>query len=153
MNLSPLQLKESWIVSLQMETPPREAEVSREVRVDVVPTYARSSERSNEWRVTLDTEVSNPDAGISKYQLSITVEGYFVVDESLEEEKALRIVAVNAPSVLYSATREIVVGLTARAPRGRLNLPTLSFGGYSIGGKESVSERVRRKVPKAKNTR
>jgi len=148
MDLSPLQLKESWIVSLQMETPSYEVEVSNEVQVDVTPTYSQNSERPNEWRVRLDTEVTNPEAGVAKYRIGIAVEGYFIVDESLEEEKALKIVAINAPSVLYSATREIIVGLTARGPRGRLNLPTLSFAAYSIEKEKSPSRPRHRKTRK-----
>ena len=53
--------------------------------------------------------------------------GVFTILSDSSEEKQMEIVAVNAPSILYSSVRDFVAMLTAHGPNGKLVLPSVSF--------------------------
>ena len=57
----------------------------------------------------------------------VEMTGVFTILNDSSEEKQMEIVAVNAPSILYSSVRDFVAMLTAHGPNGKLVLPSVSF--------------------------
>jgi preprotein translocase subunit SecB len=53
--------------------------------------------------------------------------GFFSVDEPVPEGQMGRMVAVTAPSILYSSIRELLALLTGRGPMPCLLLPVVTF--------------------------
>jgi preprotein translocase subunit SecB len=53
--------------------------------------------------------------------------GAFVISGDLPEEKQVEMIAVNAPSILYSSVREFLAMITAHGQHGKFVLPSVSF--------------------------
>ncbi len=141
MNISPLQLKHSWIERLDFQCASFGEDVSDTSDVSVEVDYGQHPSNPQEWMVGLTTVISNSnEEEVAKYLATVKFVGLFRVDAELEREKQLKIVAVNAPSVLFSATREVLVQITARSPLGPIELPTLSFLGHNLTEPDAPAE-------------
>jgi preprotein translocase subunit SecB len=136
MKPSPLQLERLSIGDLKLKVADRGA-ASDELEVEVVPTFARDDDTPTRWMVSINIKFGRSDDKPVPYEGQIGCEGMFmIVDESLSEEMQLKLIAVTAPSMLYSAAREIIASLTARAKNGVFLLPSVSFTDQTLVPKD-----------------
>ncbi len=128
MQISPLQLSAFWIGRVHIEPAAPESFVpNAQITIDTTPVYRRSADDPRQWLV--DLRVGFRPAGDRKiaYEGFVEMTGAFVVIGEFPEEKQIQVVAINAPSILYSSIREFVAMLTAHGQHGKLILPSVSF--------------------------
>jgi preprotein translocase subunit SecB len=129
MQTSPLQLRALWIGKIVLEsavqpfTPVPETPVT----VEANPVFRRNDVDHRNWIVELPVSFRSATDTPAAYQGSVTMTGAFVISGELPEEQQIKIVAVNAPSVLYSSIREVLAMLTAHGLYGKFLLPSVSF--------------------------
>lgn len=148
MTNSPLRLESSLLEGVHLRVCAG-SPASGEVEVKVDTDYGRAETDRMKWlvRITVDFG-SEEQKAETAYSGQIKFAGLFVVnDADLVEEKHLKLVAVNCPSILYSAARETIATLTARSVHGILMLPSVSFIDQMITTPQTPRtsiERVRR---------
>jgi len=97
-----------------------------DVEYDVQVAQSKTEERR--WRVELGVKFSAKGVKRPAYKGEIRYVGIFTVSGDYPAEKISRLVAVNAPTILYSSIRELVALLTGRSPlRPSVLLPSVSF--------------------------
>ncbi len=96
-----------------------------DVESDIQVAQSKTHERR--WRVQLAIAFSAKGTAVPAHKGEITYVGIFTVDPRYPAEKIPKLVAVNAPSILYSAIRELVALLTGRGPLRTVQLPAVSF--------------------------
>lgn len=96
-----------------------------DVESDIQVSQSRTQERR--WRVELAIKFSAKGTAVAAHKGEVTYVGIFTVDPKYPAENMPRLVAVNAPSILYSAIRELVALLTGRGPLRTVQLPAVSF--------------------------
>lgn len=96
-----------------------------DVESDIQVAQSKTQERR--WRVELAIKFSARGTAVTAHKGEVTYVGIFTVDPAYPAEKIPRLVAVNAPSILYSAIRELVALLTGRGPLRTVQLPAVSF--------------------------
>lgn len=127
--LSPLQLKEHRFTKVSVETIPLGLP-GKPCQVTTRLAWGKLGEEGRMWRVQLGVEFGNPDGREDcPYKGEAEVVGLFGVADAWPEAQVENLVRVNGASLLYSAVREMVLSITARASHGAFTLPTLSFAG------------------------
>ncbi|MEO7725565.1 MAG: protein-export chaperone SecB [Chthoniobacterales bacterium] len=101
-----------------------------EVESDIQVAQSKSHDRR--WRVQLAVKFSAKGGTVAAHTGEVTYVGIFTVVPTYPVEKMPQLVAVNAPSILYSAIRELVALLTGRGPLRTLQLPAVSFVGNTL---------------------
>lgn len=96
-----------------------------DVECDVDVAQSASDERR--WRVRLSVSFNAKGAAVAAHKGQVTYVGIFTVVPEYPLEKMPKLVAVTAPSLLYSAIRELVALLTGRGPLRTVQLPAVSF--------------------------
>jgi preprotein translocase subunit SecB len=66
--------------------------------------------------------------------------GFFEVDTGLPEEVIGDVVAANAPAILYSAARELILLVTGRGPFPPFSLPSATFIDETPTSKRRLTE-------------
>ena len=140
MNISPLQLEHSLIEEINLKPARGAKEFCESLNVEADPSFARHDGDQTRWQVGLAIHFSGANDKPSPYEGMIKVTGLFRVAETMPEERLLRLVAVNAPSILYSTAREVIAGLTARGINGLFLLPSVSFVDVCIEPESKASE-------------
>jgi preprotein translocase subunit SecB len=129
MQTSPLQLDDAFIGEVRVTPGVAHADiVPSNVLIEATPSYARHSENPLKWTVKLAVEFKSAQANSAPYEGRVQCEGYFtVVNGEQSEDRQRKLVAVNAPTILYSMARDIVATVTGRGRHGKLLLPSVSF--------------------------
>lgn len=134
MRLSPLHLRLYFIKSLRFALKPgfdqefkAEAVEASSPRLKVNVHAERDEDDPMEWRCDLSIETSDDTAHDFPYTFSVALSGLFHVDEKYPAENAEMLARVNAPSVLYSAARELLASVTGRGLYPPVLLPSASF--------------------------
>lgn len=128
MKNSPLQLDHSLIEELSIKPGTiSEGGYAGQLNLQVLPSYGRANNDPLKWRVELDIQFKSSDEKPAPYEGRIKVVGFFRVMPEYPKEKQSTLVAVNAPSILFSMSREIIAGITARSVNGIFTLPSMSF--------------------------
>jgi len=81
----------------------------------------------NLFRLSLDLEGAPEDKKHFPYRFLISAEGLFVLANDVAAQHQKDIVLVNGAAILYSALRDILLGITLRMPNGPIMLPTVNF--------------------------
>ena len=124
--LSPLQLKQHFFTSIQLDT---NENGSPDAPIVVSTSIEGGEDEENQHllsvklTVVLESDTENPCA----YSGRLEIIGHFEVAESYDVNKNLNVMRVNAVSLLYGAVREMVMTITSRSAAGVLCIPTLSF--------------------------
>jgi preprotein translocase subunit SecB len=129
MQTSPLQLDDAFIGEIAV-VPHESAShaTPTDILVDATPSYARHAENPLKWSVKLLVEFRSSETTPSPYEGRVQCEGYFtVVNHKQPEDRQRKLVAVNAPTILYSMARDMVATITGRSRHGKFLLPSVSF--------------------------
>lgn len=131
MKTSPLQLDDAFVGEITVTAGDSVAHadiVPSNVVIDAIPSYARHTENPLKWSVKLSVEFKSAENKAAAYEGRVHCEGYFtVVDAEMPEDRHRKLVAVNAPTILYSMARDIVATITGRGRHGKFLLPSVSF--------------------------
>ena len=140
MKNSPLQLEHSVIEEIVLKPARGTQEFCENLNIASIPTFSRADKDPTRWLVGLEISFSGEGEKPTPYSGMIRVGGWFrTVTEGMTEEKLLKLVAVNAPTILYSTAREVIAGLTARGVNGLLLLPSVSFVDNRIAVEKNTS--------------
>jgi preprotein translocase subunit SecB len=140
MKTSPLQLNRHFLLNVQLqygfqERPGDNLEQDQQVQptatydVNADPVFHQSEDEPKSWHVELTVRF-HPTAGEGTlgYRGEVVFAGIFTIaGMENDEPMTLRILAANAPALLYSAARELVLTLTSRGPGSPVVLPTVNF--------------------------
>jgi len=127
MQISPLQLSTFWIGKVVIEPAVQAFVPGGQITIETVPTFRRNNDNPHQWFVELRVSFRSANQQNVAYEGSVEMTGVFVAGGDLPEEKQIQVIAVNAPSILYSSVREFVAMLTAHGPHGKFVLPSVSF--------------------------
>lgn len=137
MRPSPLIIENYFVKRVQFELKPGFDRLNSTINEDIEPNihvnletekYSGDSGDKDTWRFELSVD-SDDITSESEFPFTfgITIVGLFQVDENYPAEKADLLAEVNAPSVLYSSAREILINLTGRSSFSPILLPSISF--------------------------
>jgi preprotein translocase subunit SecB len=125
--LSPLQLKGHRFSALEVKALPHGLTDGR-VQVSTRVGWSPHAGHPGEWQLTLHVTFGPADPkSPAPYQGSAEIAGLFSVDPAWPADHAETLVQVNGASILYGATREMILAITARSTHGEFLLPTVSF--------------------------
>src|SRR5438874_9068687 len=126
MKSAPLSLDFSYPTRINVVSEPEGAcDGGYDVGCDI--EVGQNSSNSRRWRIQLKVKFSAKGVKRPAHKGEVTYIGIFTVADDYPAEKMSRLVAVNAPSMLYSSIRELVALLTGRSPLPNVLLPTVSF--------------------------
>lgn len=126
MKSAPLSLDFSYPIQINIVSDPEGAcDAGYDVGCDIAIAQSNSNQRR--WRIQLEVKFSAKGVKNPAHKGEVTYIGIFTVADDYPAEKMPRLVAVNAPSMLYSSIRELVALLTGRSPLRTVLLPTVSF--------------------------
>jgi len=74
------------------------------------------------YAVTMRTRVNTESDPVDPYMIDMECIGFFIVDDTLTSDEAIRGVTITGHSVLYGAIREAIAWITGRQPHGQLAL-------------------------------
>jgi preprotein translocase subunit SecB len=98
----------------------------------------RYSKENDVWEVvlTISSLATGEDVDKGGYELRVTVHGLFrwvavgAKIDGIYQEGVAKAVFVTGASILYSAAREYVLGITARGPWGPSQFPATTFADF-----------------------
>lgn len=99
---------------------------------DVEIQFGQAKTDNHKWQVSL--AVKNLPDGIASepYKYMINVVGFISVEKSVPEDAMMKLVAVNAPALLYPAVREMLHNMASRGPVPGRHLPSVMFTDLQI---------------------
>src|SRR5262245_32596200 len=127
MQISPLQLSAIWVGKVLLEPAVEPFVPTTQIDIETTPSFRRNNDDPRNWIVELRVAFRSASDQKAAYEGSVEMTGAFVISGDLPEEKQLQMIAVNAPSILYSSVREFIAMLTAHGQHGKFVLPSVSF--------------------------
>jgi len=127
MQISPLQLSAFWIGKVVIEPAVQPFVPGGQITIETAPTFRRNNDDPHQWIVDLRVSFRSANEQKAAYEGSVEMTGVFVISDDFSEERQTQVIAVNAPSILYSSVREFVAMVTAHGPHGKFVLPSVSF--------------------------
>jgi len=136
-----LQLEKYFFPKIFLEANPKFKASGKgpKAELDVKNGVTLLSKEERIWRVTLGLKALSKEE-FAPYKMDISVVGFFRVDKKFPESEMEELVTVGGSSILYSATRDFVLTITARGPWPAVFLPTTSFMKPSIKSKDKKQE-------------
>ena len=158
MRSAPLSLDVSYPTRINLVSEPEGAcDAGYDVACDI--EVGQNTTHPRRWRILLSVKFSAKGVKRPAHKGEIAYVGIFTVADDYPAEKMSRLVAVNAPTMLYSSIRELVALLTGRTPLRTVLLPTVSFIENAITPlppgppDDEPVPTVREEPPKAKSRR
>jgi len=145
MQISPLQLNAFWIGKVVIEPAGQLVVPKAQITTETTTAFRRNNDDPHQWIVELRVAFRSADEQKAAYEGSVEMTGQFRISGDFSEERQMQVVAVNAPSILYSSVREFVAMLTAHGPHGKFILPSVSFVDMKLqppnpGAQKALSE-------------
>ena len=152
MHLSPLILEYYFIKKVQFELKEGFDMITDRklegVELPELKINVETAKKEREWRVELNID---SDAKSKKsqfpYFFNVVLVGYFQVDENYPAQQADLLAQINAPSMLYSAGRELLLNISGRSPYPPIVLPSFSFA-QDVKPTKSAKPTVKKSVAK-----
>lgn len=156
---SALQLDRYFITDLTIKANPEfglDDNVEDKISMDDIEIEAFTlPNNENPSRLYCELKLELPEKLKTKYPYSfeMVIVGFFQIAPDSNPEMKDFFVNVNAPSLLYSAARELLATLTSRGPYWPLWLPTTSFfnpqdGKTKVGRKKTNASSAKKKPRK-----
>jgi len=111
-----------------------------EAQVTTKVEAAQRADNKRDWKVALQLNCEPVDKNAGSYVVSMELIGFFEVDNELSEDRIGDVVAANAPAILYSAARELILLITGRGPFPPLALPSATFIDETPSSKKRLAE-------------
>ena len=131
MKKSPLKVKNYFVTGLSVKANPivegTQVPLAGEVNVNTKVEAAQRADNKRDWKVALQLNCEPAERNTGAYVVTMELIGFFEVDNDLPEDRIGDVVAANAPAILYSAARELILLITGRGPFPPLSLPSATF--------------------------
>jgi preprotein translocase subunit SecB len=128
---SPLKVKNYFVTGLSVKATPvmegTQVPLAGDVNVTTKVEAAQRADNKRDWKVALQLNCEPADKNAGAYVVAMELIGFFEVDSELSEDRIGDVVAANAPAILYSAARELILLITGRGPFPPLSLPSATF--------------------------
>jgi len=128
---SPLKVKNYFITGLSVKANPivegTQVPLVGDANVTTKVEVAQRADNKRDWKVALQLNCEPVEKNAGAYVVSMELIGLFEVDNDLAEDRIGDVVAANAPAILYSAARELILLITGRGPFPPLSLPSATF--------------------------
>jgi preprotein translocase subunit SecB len=150
--LSPLHLKNYFVTNLSIQANPvtegSKIDLLDGVNTSTTVETAQHIENKRDWKAAVQIKCSPKDKNICAYLITVELVGFFEVDKELPEDKIADVVAANAPAILYSAARELILLVTGRGPFPPFALPSVTFIDETPSSKRQLEESKARELIK-----
>lgn len=90
----------------------------------------------------LEIRTDNPPERRVPYDFRIVMVGFFKIlqtDQSVDQKNLERVVKINSASILYSAAREFIAGVTGRGPLPAIILPAIVLGLDTVSNQKGTA--------------
>jgi preprotein translocase subunit SecB len=125
--LSPLQLKQHFFTIFSIRPNPGGKAQGQQILEPTI-SFEKSPTEPNQWSLSLRIAVKTAKTDAPPlYDADIEMFGIVAIHNGFSPEKAEQLAVVNGLSLLYSATREMFLTVTARCANGAISLPILNF--------------------------
>ncbi|MCC5805579.1 MAG: protein-export chaperone SecB [Opitutales bacterium] len=126
MKPSPLELERHFFRRIHVDA--QKAPVPEHENIfDCSIEYGKDLNNPRRFRLLLRLRLKGDSDERPAYLAEFEILGFFRVEDAWPEEKCEDLVAVNGPSLLFGAIREMLLNLTGRMEHGPVNLRTVSF--------------------------
>ena len=112
--------------------------------------FAQKKKTPYEWQVKLHVRSSQKDEETTPYLYDIIVIGFFEVDKDVSEKQMMRLIAINAPALLYGPTREQLENISSRGPLPSRHLPSVTFIDTALTKLSPAKLKIKRQNKKIK---
>lgn len=161
MHVSPLALEVYYLKELRFKVNDKPKENSSitgfdDVEIDVGVDIKINNDNPLRWRCELLIKSKKDPQLNLPYTFKVKYVGFFEVSESFPSERVELLVESNAPAILYSAAREMLVSITGRGLFPAILIPSLTFIPTSPEGSKSGNLTIKKlpdKVVQKKTTR
>lgn len=96
-----------------------------EVTVTIPQQVGGSEQPVLQVMLTIFVRVASP---ADAYEIATVTVGRFISNGTLTTQEFVQQVILSAPNILYSSTREHILGITSRSAWGEFTLPAIVFG-------------------------
>lgn len=131
MRKSPLLLKNYFLTNLQISANPHyEPQKPYQYLFNNITCNVKhltNKKLPNVWQVQLNLSYSPGKEENIPYRFSINLVGFFELHRKESNSTTDILVAIGAPSILYSTAREILASITGRGPWNAILLPMADF--------------------------
>lgn len=131
MNEAPLLLKSYYITNVKIDTiqnhNSKKGYTLSSQDVNSTVKYLTSKKFPGVWQVQLHIEHKFKEKSNIPYTFSLSMAGFFEVIKTYPKDKAVSLLKLNAPAMLYSAAREFIAITTGRGLWGEMILPSTNF--------------------------
>jgi len=158
MKTAPLQLLDYWADYIHVETnsdfdSKKRADLFHESldvthSVQQLPTKDDPKESGTAWSTQLEITQTIPKGKNLPYSFTLKMKGIVAAHPDLQDERLERIVAANAPAMLFGAAREVIRAATGRGPYAPVLIPSTNFLG-APASKKSAKKSARKVAKKA----
>ena len=153
MKSSPLKVKNYFVTGLSVKANPivegTQIPLAGTPNVVTKVEAAQHADNKRDWKVAFQLNCE-PTEKIGSYVVSMELIGFFEVDNDLPEDRIGDVVAANAPAILYSAARELILLITGRGPFPPLSLPSATFIDETPSSKKKAEEAQKAAMAQAK---
>jgi preprotein translocase subunit SecB len=125
---SPLLLERYHFTKLHLDVLDGELADDGPNDLQVETDFRLHSTDSSRFLVELTLGMHGMPSRPGSYEVSLVVQGFFAfIDSEIPSEQRDALISNAAPTILYGAAREMIVGLTSRGPFPALILPSVRF--------------------------
>ncbi len=103
------------------------------------------------WHSEVIVEAKSKSKTKVPYVFKVVMAGFFSVDADYPEDRTKILAETNAPAILYSSIREIIINLTSRSPYPNLLLPSITFLKPPEDAKKTAKKPIKKTTSKSKS--
>jgi preprotein translocase subunit SecB len=100
---------------------------------------AKNIHDDRQWKVALHISCCPAEKKFAPYYIEAELVGFFEADKTIPEDKIADLMTANAPAILYSAARELILLITGRGPFPPFSLPSATFIDETPSSKKAVA--------------
>jgi hypothetical protein len=122
--LSVLQLTRHFFTEVLVRTNPCEEPLSASEEYNItIQSSKETLDAQGLWHLAVTVVLGeSKKESPARYNVRLTVHGYFTLDPGVPEDKRSKIVRANGGALLLSAAREMLIAVTSRSAHGPLEL-------------------------------
>ncbi len=136
MNQANLQLENYFVEELSFRVKPPKKGASADfellgsdLKAEVTIGQNKSDPLKKLCRLTVELDAK---AKSLPFEFKVTLLGFFGLSEECPEELREKLLQITGPSILFSATRELLLLVSSRSGIGPVMLPTVVFPGVEV---------------------
>jgi len=128
---SPLQLDAYYFAKVNVEVNPQFKQTKDMTKSGTMPVvdiqFAQANNAGHKWQVSVTAKNAPDTIAADPCIYTIQAVGFVTVDPSVPDDKMMKLVAVNAPALIYPAIREMLQSIASRGPFPGRHLPSVMF--------------------------